>query len=376
VIVRYLRAPKAPASWPAAPPQALVLRPCAGDEPHLREALMSGVVLRADAPRALVHLVEAEDAAKKVASGVAQMLQTLGIAAKAHLTTPLGINHKASQLACYDAHIEQYGVCVCIDSDVVLMPDTLAALCAPLADPKCGAAWLPFVQSGQPQSLGDRINGAILATSLQAFGVLRYVDEEHFVGKLVAIRPQALRQVGGWHAVEHLLGEDTVLSQKLNAAGWRVRCVPAMGYTLATKRSKRAVFERYARWAMVMRRHRSFAFLSYPLFVAAMPLLLLSWGAIALGMGPRAVLPSATLCSLGIVAARLSISMIGCRQSAKRFDLGAQSLDAVLADNLLLAAFVAASMRRSLVWRGRRLRYRGFLGSLRVEADGGHKPLG
>lgn len=367
VVTRHLRRAKPVLPWPAVPAHALVLRACAGQEPHLQDTLMSGVALRADAPRTLVHLVEAGDAAAPTASGVAQMLQTLGVAAKMQLTKPKGINHKACQMAVYDEAASAYGVSVCIDCDVMLMPDTLAALCAPLQDPKCGAAWLPFVQSGDNLTTGDRINGAILATSLQAFGVLRYLDEGHLVGKLVAIRPEALTQVGGWQQVTGVLGEDVALSQRLTAAGWQVRCGEALGYTPASGRTIGAVLQRYTRWAMVMRRQRPIVFWTYPLVVCPTPMLIVGWGIAAASMPAAVVGYRAAMGVAAVLMARLGLSLVGCRVTHTRFRIGTQLLDAWLADGMLLIACSAASVRRSVVWRRHRWRYSGCGRGARVD---------
>lgn len=340
------------------PAAALVMRPCAGADSALYDALMSGAALRADVPGLLVHLVPAGDAAEPIARRTATTLKSLGLAAHIRLTAPEGLNHKAAQLASFDNTSLQYGVCICIDSDVRLMPDTLRRLCAPLADPKCGAAWLPFVQQGLCRSAGDRINGAVLQTSLQSFALLRYLDQSGFVGKLVAIRPEALVMAGGWQSVTDVLGEDTTLSQRLVKHGWQVRCAEGLGYTEAQGRTLEAVFERFARWLTVMRQHRPLVFLSYPFFVCAMPPLLIAWALLCASPGYR---PYGALGACATLVARLSIWRAGHLQTHTKVRLRdlcvLAAVDIVWADALLCAAFITAAMRRSLVWRGRRIRF-------------------
>lgn len=350
------RAP-APASPPGPRPRVVVVRPCAGLEPHLRRSLGSTATLHDPAhDRAALRVVlttsTADDPARPVLLEVAASLRARGMDATVAVIPPHGPNLKASQLAgVLDSADDD--VALVVDSDVELERLDLDRLLAPLGDPhaRVAAVWCPPVER-EPKGLGDRMSAALLGGSLHAFALLGALDPQGLVGKTFAVRLDALRSVDGFSWLVRHLGEDVELARRLRAAGWRIVTSPTVVASLASGRRMSQVLARYARWLMVIRAQRPLLLASYPLLLAATPGLLVAGGlALAHGLpGARAALGLA-------LASRVAVGLAARRTAGRSLRIDRVLLDAVLADALMLAAFVRAAVGPARVrWRQRSLR--------------------
>ena len=339
---------RAPPGPPATP--ALLLRPCAGDEPSLAQALASSK--RADAGTRVLFLVaRASDPAVPAAILASAELQRVGRRARVLVTGAGAPNMKAAQLArALETEPAEPGqIVVVADSDVSLSNGAWRAVVDALRRDEADAAWAPPIEPW-PQTLADRASSAVLAGSMHAFPLLAGLDREGMVGKLFAVRRDALDAIGGFGGLVQHLGEDVELARRLRARGYRVKACAAVAVALASGRTWHEVLDRYTRWIAVVRAQRPSLLPSYPLLLAATPLaLLLEGGASALE---------------GLAAARAAVVTLAlrwwigalARHSAglppKVFGIIAAGL---AADVLLLCAFVRAVTRRDVVWRGRRL---------------------
>ncbi len=360
-IARALGRPAAPRVTGPAPrvtgpaPRVVVVRPCAGLEPGLRRSLESTASLRHDGPLRVVFSTSThDDPARPLLLELAARLRAQGLDVTALVVAPRGPNLKASQLAAIvDAADDD--VALVVDSDVELEGLALAQLIAPLCDPhaRVAAVWCPPVER-EPVSLGDRMSAALLGGSLHAFPLLGRLDPRGLVGKTFAVRTDALRRVGGFGGLVRHLGEDMELARRLCASGFEIRMSDAVVASLAARRTAGQVLARYARWLLVIRAQRPARLASYPLLLAATPLLVLAaslgtlLGAIDPGTGPVVV--------IAVSVVRLTVATIAARIARRDRGPGTAMLDAVLADALLLAAFVRALGPARVRWRDRSLR--------------------
>lgn len=348
---------------PAAPPFAgrvLILRPCAGDEPGLTERLIATADARLRAPWALrLCLASAQDAAFPAASAAVSALRARGLDAGVVLAPPRAPNRKCCQLA---AGVEPgFDAILCADSNVDLAGADLDALLAPLAH-GASASWAPPVERGAALTAGDRASQALLGGSLHSFPLLAGLDPAGMVGKLFAVRPEALAAIGGFDALSRFLGEDMELARRLLAAGGRVVAAPLVAPTAASGRSLGEVLARTSRWLQVIRAQRPALLLSYPaLFFCTLP-------AIGLAAAGAAVAPLLSLAALCLaLGGRLVIALGAACLSGRPSGLAGAVLDALLADALLAAAWVDVLLRRRFAWRGVPLRF-GPGGELRADA--------
>ncbi len=316
----------------------LVVRPCAGTEPRLAETLASTRALPRDA-RVVFAVARADDPAHDVAQAAAEALRADGRDVTVRLTHAAGANQKSAQLAAVLA-AEPGAVVVNLDSDVDCATVDLGALVGALTgDGGLGAVWAPVVEDGGV-TLGDRASDALLAGSLHAFPLLAALDPDGLVGKVVALRRDALQRIGGFEALTDYLGEDMELARRLRAAGLRTQAAPFVAVSRVQGRSWGAVVARYARWITVIRAQRPALLLSYPGLFFATPLLVV--GGLAAGA------PAVAALALG---ARLVVAVAARRASGSVMTRALA--DVVLADALLMSAFVKAMATREVRWRGR-----------------------
>ena len=316
------------------PLNLIVLRPCTGNDAFLQKSLATWPEDAAHV--SLRYLVPtADDPVYAIAERAAVDLQRRGIDAEVVLTGTVtgAANRKVAQLAAVD--LDPYDAVCVLDADLDLHATRLADLVVPLRD--AAAAWLPPTEHGGA-TFGDRASSAVLAGSLHAFPLLAGIDPRGLVGKAFAVRCDALNVVGGFESFTTRLGEDVELAYRLLGAGYEV--VPAVGavVSLARGRTFNATIQRFARWLTVIRAQRPMLLVSYPmLFFASLPLLV--WFAIAGSLSGLI----ATLCVRAVTAFAAS------RYSGAPARVVA---DALVADFVLLIAWVLALCSRRVRWRG------------------------
>lgn len=334
---------------------AIVVRPCAGAEPHLAYTLESITASRSTFPLSVVMTVaRADDPALPIAERAARALVRAGIPAEAVVVVAEGPNQKAAQLAAISRQRSPQ-VLISADSDVDLSGVDLDALIAPLVSGEAAATWAPPVED-EGLTPGDRASRALLDSSLHAFGVLAAIDPGGFVGKLHALRSDAVQRAGGLAALSDYLGEDLELGRRLRASGQRIRAVPLRARSRVSGRSVAAVIERYGRWLAVIRAQRPALLVTYPLLFFPLPLIAVA----------AAIDPGQGLAALLIVLLSRWILGLTARRASGRDSRGLAAA-VISADLLLAAAFVRALGSRRVRWRGRVLRlHRG-----RLRPEGG-----
>lgn len=339
---------RAPAREPgdAHATDVLLVRPCAGADPSLRELLRStGDMVEARGVAVVFAVGSESDPAHPIAVDVADGLRRRGIDVSVRVTTTRGPNHKAAQLetVCRDAGRP---FVVVADSDVDLAGLRLGALVAELRwDERTAAVWAPPVESPVDPTLGDRLSAAVLGASLHAFPVLVGLDPRGMVGKLFAVRRASVDACGGFGALRNVLGEDVELARRLRERGERVAVAPTIGRARPRGRRVVDVVRRFARWMMVLRGQRPGLLVTYPsLFCATTPLVL---ACLVAGGGV------AWIAAAAVAISRWLVACAGARRAGSPLP----SIPLLVASDLvLLAALVLALRTRSVRWRDRSLR--------------------
>lgn len=336
-----------PGRWPS----VVVVRPCAGLEPHLQDSLRStGRIRYPGALRVVFSTSSATDEALPVTRRVAAQLRHEGLDASVSVVPPRGPNRKTSQLAgIVDAGSDE--VVVVVDSDVDMTGDELESLVEPLrCSETMGATWCAPVEL-DGSTVADRLSARILGASLHAFTLLGPLDRGGLVGKTFALRSDALRAIGGFGALVDYLGEDMELARRLRARGWQTAQVNAVVTSLASNRSLAQVVARYARWLMVIRAQRPARLVSYPLLLAATPLLVVG-AAVAMLAG----VPWAGGALASVLLVRLAVALVARHWSGQGGQHHRLLVDGLLADGVLLLAFGRAAFGpRRVRWRQREL---------------------
>lgn len=336
-----------------ASPTALMLRPCAGREPGLAAALASCAQAPEGMPIRLL-VASADDPAFPVVLDAMAALTSGGRDAAVVVTGARGPNRKADQLhRALQGEAHPHDVVIVADSDVVLSREGVEALVGSLAQGGADAAWAAPVEVSA-STRADRASACLLDGSLHSFGLLSALDPAGMVGKLFAIRRDALEAVGGFGALIDRLGEDMELARRLRAAGRRASCVAVPACSVARGRAWSAAVKRYARWISVIRAQRPALLASYPLLFAAAPLQL------ALALTAVAHERSVGVVAILLVCAGRWLTAIFARRRSCR-PIHGLVLWPWVADLMLLTSFVLALGSRTVRWRG---------SSLRVERGG------
>lgn len=346
---RAVRKGRLPTNIGPEKPSVVVVRPCAGYEPSLEHTLSSLAKTRRSFDLRCRFAIESEqDAAVEAARRAITHLEQAGIPAEIVFTGGGGPNRKVAQLAAVPHDAD---VLVVADSDVDLSNVDLDVLVAPLMGPKpAWVAWAPPVECANPKTLGDLASNAVLGASLHSFPILARLDPRGLVGKLFAIRKQALSAIGGFGSLVRYLGEDMEMARRIRECGGNVATVPILARSLASGRSWSAIVNRFARWLTVIRAQRSILLWSYPgLFFATWPIFIISlWFSL---IEPFSGLLAATL----VFITRFLIAFFATYKSGRSIRLWGILRDAFLADVMLACAFGHALRTRTVTWRNHEL---------------------
>lgn len=332
------------------PGRILLVRPCAGHEPGLEQRLVSALATVGEArPAVRFSVASADDPAVEAITAAMGRLSAAGVEVELVLAPPIGPNRKTSQLAAA-APPGAADLVICADSDVDLTGLNLDLLLRPLAL-GAGACWAPPVERGPLRGVGDRASQAVLGGSLHSFPLLSRLDPAGLVGKLFAVRGDALEAAGGFRGLVRHLGEDMELARRLRLLGWRVEVAPMVAPSMASGRAPREVVARYARWLQVIRAQRPALLVTYPAFFFCWPL----QTALAItSLDASSAMAGAAL--LIALLGRLIVALGAARLAGRPLGLGSALVDMALSDLTLGLAWLGALMTRRFQWRGVPLR--------------------
>jgi ceramide glucosyltransferase len=231
------------------------------------------------------------------------------------------------------------------DSNIAVSPDYLAEMVAQMG-PGVGIVTSLFAGVGE-RSFGAtlenlHLNGPIAASvaASQALG-----GDAVVVGKSVMFRRSVFEQLGGMESVASVLAEDYVMGRMFKEAGYAVRLCPHVIRNVVADVSVRRFVGRQLRWALLRSRLKP---LLYP-FEPLLSPLAVAMLAVLLGMdGPAPFFWAGALTLLRDAACWIRLRGVGGLAQAAPLGL--------LKEALVLGAWAAAPFRRSVSWRGTRLR--------------------
>lgn len=266
-----------------------------------------------------------------------------------HQGPGLGMNPKVSQLASL-LGAARHSLLVISDSNVRVEPGYLAEIAARLEDPEVGL--VTHLIAG----VGERSEGALLENLHLAGGVAPGIaaakaiaGRDVVMGKSMALRREDLAAMGGLEPVKDLLAEDFVIGQMVpRLLGKRVELASRPVQNVVQERTMAQFFHRARRWAVLQHAlvgpwlygaqviHNPVLFATLAILVAPAPWTIAAWLAVA---GVRAILDG---------AAGSALRPGGFRPG--------QLLRVPVKDLLLGLAWMEGFFRRTVNWRGTRLR--------------------
>jgi ceramide glucosyltransferase len=261
----------------------------------------------------------------------------------------LGMNPKVSQLATL-VPAARHSLLVISDSNVRVEQGYLAEIAARLEDPEVGL--VTHLIAG----VGERSSGALLENLHLAGGVAtgiaaakQIAGRDVVMGKSMALRREDLEAMGGLEPVKNLLAEDYVIGQMVpRLLGKRVELASRPVQNVVQDSSLGQFFHRARRWAVLQ--HALVGPWLYAAQIIHNPVLLAT---VAL-----AVEPATWTAAAWVAVAGARALLDGAAGSALRpggFH-PAQLLRVPGKDLILGLAWIEGFLRRTVNWRGTRLR--------------------
>jgi ceramide glucosyltransferase len=203
-------------------PAVTVLKPLCGAEPALYECLKSFCTQDYRQLQLVFGVADPGDAAIRVVERLIREFPTRDIDLVVDRTRH-GTNLKVSNLVNM-MRVAKHDVIIVSDSDVLVSPDCIARVVAPLEDARTGA--VTCLYRGRPaegfaSALGALfINDWFLPSAAVDAGMR---EVAYCFGPVTAVRRDALDAIGGFAALAPYLADDFLLGRRLAAAGYRVR---------------------------------------------------------------------------------------------------------------------------------------------------------
>jgi ceramide glucosyltransferase len=252
-----------PAATPRHRPPISVLKPLAGAEPLLEEALAS--FCRQDYPefQIVCGARDAADPALTIARRLAARFPDRDItlvhgsgADPSGLEEPRPIvaaNRKIANLITM-MKVARHDTLVIADADVHALPGYLDAIAAALEIP--GTGLVTTLYTGRPGVPGwvaklgaSGISHGFLPSALLA----RALGRQDALGATLALRQDVLARAGGLEALADELADDAVLGRRVAALGLAVRLAATVPGTTVPERRLGALFRHELRWGRTMR---------------------------------------------------------------------------------------------------------------------------
>lgn len=258
-----------------------------------------------------------------------------------------GLNPKVNQL-CTLVEEATKEIVLVSDSNVRAPDGYLEEIAATFeADPQVACVSNPIVGLDE-ERLGSALDNFYLATTV-ATGVVsaKWAGKDIVVGKSMALRREELERMGGFYGARNHLAEDYVLGLKAVEMGKKVHVCRRPVYQVSQKKGFKDFLDRHRRWAVIHRTAISPLTYVGQAVMNPVPLTLL-----ALLLAPSRL---TLLAFAGTWALKSLIDTAAIRFHRPAFGLRTP-LYVLLKDLGIFAAWCNAIFRRTVVWRGNRLR--------------------
>ena len=313
-------------------PPVSILKPVRGLDPRFREAIESHQKLEGEY-EILAGIRDPNDPAAEVlrASGNVRVIAV-------RTQTP---NGKVGALVDLAAQA-RYETLIASDADILVQPDYLQRVTAPLADPNVGLVTCLYRPEGD--TFPAKFEGLGISTDFTPSTlVARFVGVDEFaMGSTLAFRKRELERIGGFAPIGEFLADDYQLGHRIHKLG--LKCVLSdvivethMGGSWSE------VWKHQVRWARTIRISKFWGYLGLPVTFATV------WAVTLLAAGQW-------IAALALVAVRFAMAVVAG-------GLVIRSRDAVrllplvpLRDLFGAAVWAAGLLGRSVEWRGVTLR--------------------
>jgi ceramide glucosyltransferase len=219
----------------------------------------------------------------------------------------------------------------------------LAAVAAPLADPKVGL--VTCLYRAAAESWASRWEALGIATefapSVLVARLLRWGD--FALGSTMALRADSLRKIGGFEAIQDFLADDFQLGRRIAKAGYRLVFAPTVVETDLGSESWADTWRHQLRWSRTIRVSDPGGYFGYVITHATL------WSLVAAANGAWRI---AAICMAVRITAGVAAGagVLGDRNVLRRWYL------IPVRDLAGFAVWLCGLFGSTVMWRGQRLR--------------------
>ena len=268
-----------------------------------------------------------------------------------------GPNYKVSNLINSYPKAKHDLIIIC-DSDIRVSGSFLASVSGHFSDSQIGLVTSPYRSS--------RVHGTVTALEALAFTsemipnvlvALRLEGLSFALGASMAVRRQALQDIGGLPALVNYLADDYQLGNKIHLAGWKLALDSQFVESMMKQESLSDLLARQLRWARTMRVSRPGGYLASGITLPGLAVI------IALLSG---IFPHGLLAILLLYLVRFTVTTIFSRLWVTDYLLPRWGWLLPARDLLAAITWLLAFLGNSVTWRGSRFK---------ISSDGTMAPL-
>jgi ceramide glucosyltransferase len=326
-------------SWPP----VTILKPVHGVEKNQRENLRSTCIQDYPEFQVVFSVQDPEDAAIPLLLDLQKEFGSERVAVAIE-NCRAGANGKINNMIGGLKHAH-HNTLVISDSDILLKPDYLKTIVAPLSDPEVGCACTLYKAAGA-DTWFEKMELLTLNADFMTNVLFAHVSgaSRFCLGASAALHRSTLEQIGGLEALSDYLVEDYEMGRRIWLLGKKVAIVPYFVDTIVDLKSPSQWWSHQVYWDQNTRSARPFAFLATAL-IRSVPFALL-YAATRLG-DTAGLWILATAFPLRLASAALVLGW-GLRDRE-----GLRSLGLLLfRDITSLITWLLAFTKKTTVWRG------------------------
>jgi ceramide glucosyltransferase len=343
-LIRFrMRAAALPKPWLDAWPPVTVLKPVHGLEKNQRENLRSACLQDYPEFQVVFSVQDTDDAAIPLLN---DLQKEFGIArvTVAIENFRVGTNGKINNMIGGLKHA-RYDTLVISDSDVLLKPDYLKTIVAPLRDPGVGCACTLYKAAGA-DTWYEKMELLTLNADFMANILFAHISgaSKFCLGASAALHRSTLDRIGGLEALSDYLVEDYEMGRRIWLQGKKIAIVPCFVDTIVDLKSPSQWWNHQVYWDQNTRAARPFAFFATAL-IRSVPFALL-YAAVRMG-DATGLCVLAGACALRMISAAMILAWGLCdREGLRNLSL------LIFRDVSSLATWFLAFTKRTTIWRG------------------------
>ncbi len=340
-------AARRPGPAPATCPPATILVPLRGAEPEARRIYGAFCQQAYPAYQVVFGVHDADDASVPI---VQELMAAYSDRDLQLVVTgePVAPNPKVENLRAMLAHA-RYERVVIVDADILVSPDFLARVLAPLAEERIGLVTCLY-RSAMVEGLAARLEAMGISGEFAPGVLVAWLTEgmTFALGAVMATRKAVLQAIRGLEVLSPYFADDYQLGHRVRGAGFEVYLSEHVVETVMGHAGVLPMLRHQLRWARATRASRPRGHLGLLVTHGT------SWALLALLLGQTRA-PGLLLPLLAIVGQCLVVWVVGVRLLGDRVLRGSFWLLPVR-DLLGLGTWCASLLGRDLEWRGRHYR--------------------